>query len=293
MKYAFVSNIYKHPEGILKLGGPFWCAHSIEKMLQRHGSDLDYKIVKDNFGKFFSETEKDRLIHIQFNNKIIELAIDCNLPVIIGPNVVWQKTSDKIVNYPNIKRVLTLRPDPAPRKRKALLQDIVSYFPPFVDEKFFTPTKKEKDIDVLTIGKSFPYSQFESCQRQLLSRIKQYDLKHVHLEKFNHEDFRKALNKTKLLLYPSPKESAAGVCHVLLEANMMNVPFAGLSSVVKTRKEEYHESRGFIAESIDDLGKNLPKYIEKADKKKPRDWTVEHYSYKAAFDKLMKILHLC
>ena len=291
MKYAFVSSIYKHPEGFLKLGGPFWCAHSIEKMLQRHGSDLDYEIVKSNFKEFFSKT--DRLVHIQFNNKLIEQSIDCDLPIIIGPNVVWQKATDKIVNYPNIKRVLTLRPDPAPRKRSAPLQNIISHFPPFTDEEFFVPTKEKKTIDVLTIGKSFPYSQFERSHRQLISQIQQHNIKHVHLAKFNHKEFRKALNKTKLLLYPSPKESAAGVCHVLLEANMMNVPFVGLSSVVKTRKEEYHESRGFIADSIDDLGKNLSRYIEKADKKQPRDWTVEHYSYKAGFDKLMKILHLC
>lgn len=293
IKYAFVSNSHLLPEGKLKQGGPFWCACSIEGMLKRHSINLNYQIIKNDFRKFFSRIEKNRLIHIQSNNQIIEYAIDYNLPIIIGPNVVWKNTSNRVVKYPKIKRVLTLRSDPAPRKRNAQLQNKISYFPPFVDELFFMPTAAKKSIDVLTVGKSFYYPEYESNYHQLVFWIKKHHLRHVHLKGFSHEQLKKTLYHTKLLAYPSPRESGAGVCHILLEANMMNVPFVGLSSVVKRQQEEFHESRGFIANSIGIMGRNLPRYIKLSTTKRPRKWTVKHYSYKAAFKKLMNILQLC
>jgi hypothetical protein len=218
------------------------------------------------------------------------MAMERNMRIIVGPNMNWKLAPRKLLSYPRLVSALIQRPDPMPRKLDPTWRERIRYFPAFVDEKFFRPKDCDKPIDVLTIGKSFYYDHYETNLRKLHTHVKAAGLRHKYLRRYALREFRDALNRSKILLFPSPREAGATLCHALLECSMMNTPFIGLKSVVIERENEYHSSRGLGAESVDEMVELAVEMVKNAGDYHPRKWVLERYSTKAAYQRLESIL---
>lgn len=284
MRYAFVTNVFHWAHK----GGPQSRARNIETMLKRH-ADFSYRVVKDAHSHFLS-THEPQVVHIQSNNKLVNLAMSKHMNLIVGPNMAWQAAPKSLLRYPHLVSALIQRPDPMPRKLKPIWLDRIKYFPAFVDEKFFCPSEQKKKVDVLTIGKSFYYDCYESNMRKLHTQLKQMGLRHKHLKRYSLREYREALNHSKILLFPSPREAGASLCHALLECSMMNVPFIGLESVVIKRKSEYDPSRGLAAASVSEMPELVDNMLRNIDEYRPREWVLERFSMPAAYQRLKAIL---
>jgi hypothetical protein len=71
---------------------------------------------------------------------------------------------------------------------------------------------------------------------------------------------------------------------------MMNVPVIGLSSVLQKANGEWNGNRGKIVDSIDDMVDQIPEFIAGSKSLTPREWVVERYGMKAAYDRLQRLL---
>lgn len=274
------------------IGGPGMASANIVKMLKRH-ADFDYGIIDEtNLAQYFREPDRDSLIHIMYTVPFLQKAVVQELPIIAGPNIRWKDTSPQIRQSKTIRRILTLRADPAPRKCNPDWRTKVSFFPPFVDETFFVPKENKKTIDVLTIGKAFHYPAYLRNLGELTLLLKKGNLKHVHLHKYSLHEFREKLSQTKVLAFPSPKESGVCCCHALLEANMMNVPFVVLDKLVPKNANEFDACRGIGVSSIKEMARILPEIVQNYGSYKPRDWTIERYSFQPACERLREIIKL-
>jgi hypothetical protein len=260
----------------------------METMLKRHAT-FSYKVVKKDHRQFLDSHLID-VVHIQSNNKLVNLAMDRNMTIIVGPNMCWKQAPKKLLSYPRLLSAVIQRPDPLPKKLKPTWEDHIKYFPAFVDEKFFCPSDSQKTIDVLTIGKSFYYDRYETNLKKIHTHIKKMGLRHKYLKRYSLREFRDALNQSRILLFPSPKEAGATLCHALLECSMMNIPFIGLKSVVIERENEYHLSRGLGASTTDEMAEFARDMIQNSGDYCPRKWTLERYSTKAAYQRLTDIL---
>ncbi len=284
MRYAFVTNVFEWGHR----GGPQSRARNIETMLKRH-AEFSYKVVKGNHSQFF-ETNEPEIVHVQANNKLVNMAMAKKMNMIVGPNMVWKSAPKSLLRYPHLVSALIQRPDPMPRKLDPVWRDRIKYFPAFVDEKFFCPSESNKTIDVLTIGKSFYYDKYETNMIKLHTQLKKMGLRHKHLKRYSLREYRDALNSSKILLFPSPREAGATLCHALAECSMMDTPFIGLSSVVIKRENEYHSSRGLAAGSLDEIPELAKKMLKNIDDYHPREWMVERFSMPAAYQRLKAIL---
>lgn len=282
MRYAFVTNVFSWKS----VGGPQSRARNFQTMLKRH-AEFEFAFVKSNFEDFFSQYTPE-VVHIQSNNRLLQMAMNKNLRIIAGPNVVWNEAPKKLLSYPNMVCTLIPRPQPVPRRLKPSWP--IREFPVFVDEKFFSPKDKSKQFDVLTIGKSFDYDAYDANLMKLTKLVKKMGLRHKHLKRYSLKEYRQALDKSKLLLFPSPRESGASICHALLECNMMNVPFIGLDSVVIPRDFEYDTCRGLGAGTISDMASMIQPTLQNLDQFSPRQWVVERFSTLAAYRRLKAIL---
>ena len=284
MRYAFVTNVFEWSS----IGGPQSRARNIEMMLKRH-AEFNYIVVKSQFQRFFRKNKPD-IVHIQSNNKLIDLAMQHKLNLIVGPNVDWSSVSYKLLSYPHIHSVLIQRPDPLPRKLNPTWKHRIRKFPAFVDQEFFKPSKVKKTIDVLTIGKSFHYDNYDSNLNKLFKILKKMNVKHLHLKRYSLKEYRNALNQSKILLFPSPKEAGASLCHALLECSMMNIPFIGLDGVVILRNFEYDSCRGLGVKTINQMAESVPTMLQKWNSYKPREWVLKNFSTDAAYKRLKTIV---
>ena len=285
MKYALIR--------LKAIGGPGMAGSNIEKMLERH-AEFGYDIVKKNPVTYLHHATKNTLVHVQTTMPLLEKAVDKELPIIAGPNIPWKNAKSKVKKSKTIRRILTLRPDPAPRKCNPAWREKVSFFPPFVDETFFVPVNCKKTIDILTISKAFHYPGYAKNLNKLMLSLSKLRFKHVHLKNYNLEQFREKLAQTKVLAFPSPKESGVCCCHALLEANMMNVPYVILDNIVPKNRnsDEFHTCRGENVSAVEYMALILPKVVENYESYQPRSWVVDRYSFKPAYKRLCDILQL-
>ena len=284
MKYAFLSDVLG--SNMDRIGGPQSYSRGIETLLKRY-ADFEYIIVRGHFKDFLKSTDID-IVHVQSNMGIIIAALRRNVRLIVGPSVVWQTATQELLHYPKMGSALIVRPDPYPRKLNPEWMHKVKSFPPFVDEKFFVPSGNVKDIDVLTISKSFHYPEYELNLRKLIMGIKSLKLKHLHLDRYSLKQYKNALDRSKVLLFPSPRESGASTCFALLECSMMDVPFIGLESVINPHPKEFNVCRGVRVKSIQGMLEKLPFVLE--EKYHPRAWTEARFSMQMAYNRLRAII---
>ncbi len=283
--YAFLTNVFDWAT----TGGPQTRARNIETALSCF-ADFKYRIVKNNFKRFLDECDEKDVIHVQSNASIALDVIRRELPLIVGPNMRWQKTPDEIIHYPKMHAVFIQRPDPAVRVRQPSWIDKIKLLPAMVNENYWLPQNSQKTIDVLTIGKSFNYPEYLQNLRQLQFLLGKTSLRCVHLSRFNAQQYRQKLKQTKVLAYPSPREAGASLANALLEASVMNVPIVGLSSVLLDEYNEWHPSRGSIARSIDDMVHMINDTVKTYQKFKPREWTIQNFGLQAGFNRLKEVL---
>jgi len=282
----FVTNVFKWG----RTGGPQTHARNLELLLNRYAT-FEYTIVKDGFKEFFKSVAPNSLIYVQSNIDLVRQAIQAKARLIIGPNFIWNKKVDRsILDYDHIIAVLVLRPDPAPYKLSPAWVDHIQYMPNFIDEEFWQPTTCTKTIDVLTVDKSFNYPEYTSNLNSLTKKLKSLKLRHIHLKKYTLKQLKEQLNCAKVLAFPSPRESGASWAHVLLEANMMNVPVVGLSSVFKEDNDEWDACRGSIAHSIDSMIAQIPSLVGTYDAYLSRQWAIDHCGMKQAYQRVCKII---
>jgi hypothetical protein len=282
MRYAFLTNVFQWGSR----GGPQSRARNIETMLKRH-ADFSYAVVKSGFDNFLERHNPD-VVHIQSNNNLLNMAMKRKLRIIAGPNMVWNKAPKSSLTYRNMLCGLIQRPDPMPRKLNPSWP--IRQFPAFVDEEFFVPVEEKKVIDVLTVTKSFNYGVYDSNIVRLTPVLKKMGLRHRHLKRYSLQEYKSALRKSKLFLFPSPKEAGASLCHALLECSMMNVPFIGLNSVVIENDFEYHPCRGVRAATIEELSELIWPTLKRLDDFHAREWVIERFSMAAGYQRLKNIL---
>lgn len=280
MKYTFITNP-NHK------GGPKSRAINFAQMLTLY-ADFDFDVINSN--KTDIKKIKSDIIHVHSDLNLIKNCVINNKNLIVGPNVVWQTADKNILEYSNMKCVFIQRPDPYPRKLNPIWIDKVNHFPAIVNEEFFSPSNCKKTIDILTIGKSFHYPEYENNLNQVKKYIKQNKLNHTHLDFFSWQTYKEYLDKSKILIYPSPREAGASLCHALLESSMMNVPFMGLSSVVIKAETEYNECRGTGFKNVTELCDNIKTFLDNYNNFSPREWVINRFSLKSGYDRLKKVL---
>lgn len=284
MKYAFLSNVLDWAQ----VGGPQTFSRGLETLLQRH-ADFEYVVVRNHFKEYLQNAKAD-LVHVQSNMDIITTALRAHVRLIAGPNVVWQTATPELLKYDNMGAVLMLRPEQYPGKLNPSWMSKLQYWPCFVDETFFVPEKTVKDIDVLTISKSFHYPEYEVNLRKLRAGLNKLPLKYFHLAHYSAEQYRQVLNRSKILLFPSPRETGASACFALLECSMMNVPFIGLESALDPNSEEFNVRRGFSVKTIQEMLDILPDTLDAWSTLSSREWILPRFSMAAAAQRLRQIM---
>lgn len=278
MRYIFLDDV-----GICAKGGPRSYVINTEKMLSRH-ADFKYKIFHSPL-LYFSQIKKDDIVQIHsFSFRIARQLIKKKVKLIFGPNMIWENAPSDVTQYDNVVAAFVLRYKP---KRVKWFDKIVIY-PNFVDQKMFKPKETKKDIDILTIDKSFRYVGYDKNMAKLKRQLPKSH--HVHLFRwYSWKEYKKHLNRSKLLLFPSPYESGSTLCYALLEASMMNVPFIALKTL-RPKKREFDKTVGVLADSVKHMAELVEPTLARLNEFSPREWVLPRCSMKAAYDKFISVL---
>jgi hypothetical protein len=140
------------------------------------------------------------------------------------------------------------------------------------------------------VDKSFDYNLYEKNLQSLRSLIRKTGWKHQHLKRYSLSAYRDALNRSKVLLFPSPKEAGASLCHALLECSMMDVPCIGLKQVLLVDRGEFPLCRGHGVDSVKEMIDCAATVINRFDSYHPREWVIQRHSIQSVYPAFQKIL---